>query len=98
MSILNAYYFPNRDYRELYQQITPVNSMRVMLNTFFGAGLKLLPDRSYYSTWSEPYEFMDVTASVRSPLSLPQVPRQSSSPGMYRRTGHIEHVHTERSH
>ena len=81
MSILNAYYFPNRDYRELYQQITPVNSMRVMLNTFFGAGLKLLPDRSYYSTWSEPYEFMDVTASVRSPLSLPQVPRQSSSSG-----------------
>ncbi len=79
MSILNAYYFPDRDYRELYQQISPVNSMRVMLNTFFGARLKLLPDKSYYSTWSEPYEFMDVTESVRSPL--PQVPRRSSNSG-----------------
>ena len=36
MGILNAYYFPNRDYRGLYQEITPVNSFRVVLNTFFG--------------------------------------------------------------
>jgi len=67
MGILNAYYFPNRDYRGLYQDITPVNSFRVVLNTLFGAKFEILPDRSNYSTWSDPYRFMDVTEAVRSP-------------------------------
>jgi hypothetical protein len=77
MGILNAYYFPNRDYRGLCQEITPVNSFRVVLNTLFGARFEILPDRSNYSTWSEPYEFMDVTEAVRSPFR--QGPRQSGS-------------------
>src|SRR5271157_4289288 len=77
MGILNAYYFPNRDYRGLYQDITPVNSFRVVLNTLFGARFEILPDRSNYSTWSEPYQFMDVTEAVRSPSR--QEPRQSGS-------------------
>jgi len=67
MSILNAYYFPGRRYQGLYDRISPVNSFRVVLNTFFGAHLELLPDRSYYSSWPEPYKFHDVTALVRSP-------------------------------
>jgi len=67
MGILNAYFFPNRDYQGLYQDITPVNSFRVVLNTFFGARLEILPDRSNYSTWPDPYGFMDVTKAVRSP-------------------------------
>ena len=56
MSILNAYYFPGKKYEGLYDSISPVNSFRVVLNTFFGAHIQLLPDRSYYSTWSEPYQ------------------------------------------
>ncbi len=67
MSILNAYYFPGRRYQALYQRITPVNSFRIVLNTYFGASLDLLPDRSFFSTWTEPYMFHDVTAAVRSP-------------------------------
>ena len=77
MSILNAYYFPNQDYRGLYQDITPVNSFRVVLNTFFGARLEILPDRSHYSTWSEPYHFMDVTEAVHSASG--QEPHRSGS-------------------
>lgn len=65
MSILNAYYFPGGRYDGLYPDITPVNSFRVVLNTFFGAHLPLLPDRSYFSTWPEPYRFIDVTDAVR---------------------------------
>jgi hypothetical protein len=61
MSILNAYYFPDRKYQGLYPEITPVNSFRVILNTFFGARLDLVPDRNYFSTWSEPFRFEDVT-------------------------------------
>ena len=67
MSILNAYYFPGGRYEGLYQEISPVNSFRVVLNTFFGAKLPLLPDRSFFSTWTDPYRFIDVTdGPVRS--------------------------------
>ncbi len=65
MSILNAYCFPGGRYEGLHPGITPVNSFRVVLNTFFGAHLPLLPDRSYFSTWPEPYRFIDVTNAVR---------------------------------
>ena len=66
MSILNAYYFPGRRYDSLYPQVTPVNSFRIVLNLFFGANLEQLPDRSFFSTWPEPYLFHDVTEAVRS--------------------------------
>jgi hypothetical protein len=65
MSILNAYYFPGRQYDALHDGISPVNSFRVIFNTYFGARLKLLPDRSFFSTWVEPYHFIDVTEAVR---------------------------------
>lgn len=71
MSILNAYYFPGQNYQGLYERISPVNSFRVVLNTYFGAKQELLPDRSYFSTWSEPYRFIDVTDSVRLPDAGP---------------------------
>ena len=67
MSILNAYYFPGKRYEGLYDSISPVNSFRVLLNTFYGANIKLLADRSYFSKWSEPYKFIDVTDAARSP-------------------------------
>ena len=64
--ILNAYYFPNQDYTRLYPSISPVNSFRVLLNQFFEADYPLLPDRHYYSSWSLPFDFVEVTD-----LSLP---------------------------
>ena len=66
MSILNAYYFPDQNYGGLNERISPVNSFRVVLNTYFGANLELLPDRSFFSTWTEPYQFIDVTDTVRA--------------------------------
>lgn len=64
-SILNAYYFPDHDYSDLYASISPVNSFRVVLSDFFGAELPLLQDRSYFATWDQPLEFTDVTERVR---------------------------------
>ena len=61
MSILNAYYFPDQNYAALYPGITPVNTFRVILNTYFGAALPLLEDRSYFSRMTRPYDFIDVT-------------------------------------
>ena len=64
--ILNAYYFPDQDYSRLYPSISPVNSFRVLLNQFFDGNYALLPDRHYYSQWSFPFDFIEVTD-----LSLP---------------------------
>ncbi|HEV3168430.1 MAG TPA: hypothetical protein VGZ22_30775 [Isosphaeraceae bacterium] len=61
MSILNAYYLPDRGNEHLYQTITPVNSFRVVLNKYFGGKLDLLPDQSFYSSWPEPTNFTNVT-------------------------------------
>jgi hypothetical protein len=61
MTILNAYYFPDQNYAALYPSITPVNSFRVILNTYFGTALPRLDDRSYFSRMTRPYDFIDVT-------------------------------------
>lgn len=64
MAILNAYYFPDQNYDALYEGITPVNTFRVVLNSYFGTNYELLPDRSYYASSESPYEFVDVTDEV----------------------------------
>jgi hypothetical protein len=61
MTILNAYYLPNSLAEgKLYSSISPVNSFRIILNTYFGARLQLLPDISYYSTTEEPFLFTKI--------------------------------------
>jgi hypothetical protein len=61
-SILNAYYVPPKVREHLYATISPVNTFRIILSDVYGAHYRRLPDRSYYSTVSEPYGFVDVTA------------------------------------
>ena len=41
--ILNAYHFPDGDYRRLRQDISPVNSYRVLFGKLFGLDLPELP-------------------------------------------------------
>jgi hypothetical protein len=65
MSMLNAYYFPDRDYTALDPAISPVNSFRVVLDTFFGETLPRLPDRSFFSSWDRPLDLIEVTDQVR---------------------------------
>lgn len=69
MGILNAYYLPGVDYSDprLYPSITPVNSFRLVFDLYFGTDLGFLDDRSYvYTSYSRPYEFLDVTERLRS--------------------------------
>ena len=61
LSIFNAYYLPEAGRPALYESITPVNSFRIVFNTLFNSGLPLLEDKSYFATWSHPYEFIDMT-------------------------------------
>ena len=66
MGILNAYYFPDHDYRLLYPTITPVNSFRMLFDKYFNADLKRLPDRMIgFPNVFRLYEFFDMTDAVR---------------------------------
>lgn len=70
-SILNAYYFPDGDYSGLAEDITPVNSFRVILDKYFGSRLDKLENRYYYVTWLKPYQYVDVTGMTDKECSIP---------------------------
>ncbi|MCW5888595.1 MAG: hypothetical protein KIT07_10780, partial [Anaerolineales bacterium] len=48
LPILNAYYFPYGGDEQLYEHITPVNSLRTLFSYYFGAEYPPLEDLSYY--------------------------------------------------
>lgn len=65
MRILNAYYLPGQGSALLYDSITPVNTFRLIFNSYFDSNYQLLDDRSYYSNYERPYKFVDVTDTVK---------------------------------
>jgi len=66
LGILNAYYLPDDGDIHLYDEITPVNTFRVIFNHYFGTDYELLEDESYFSTWSRPYAFINVTDEMNA--------------------------------
>jgi hypothetical protein len=60
-SILNAYYLPGKTTEALYPSISPVNTFRLVLNTYFDTGLNLLPDHTYYTSHRLPRRFIEIT-------------------------------------
>lgn len=62
--ILNAYLLPGEPRPSPYENISPVNTFRIILGGYFGYDLPLLPDRSFYSTWDEPYRFVEFDTST----------------------------------
>ena len=60
-SILNAYYLPNGGSQDLYPTISPVNSFRIVLNTYFGTNLELLPSETYFTSHRPGGAFIDIT-------------------------------------
>ena len=47
-AILNAIYFSDGAYDQLYPSLTPVNTFRIILNHWFGTQYPLLPDRVFF--------------------------------------------------
>ncbi|MFQ5872425.1 MAG: hypothetical protein ACE5JL_01290 [Dehalococcoidia bacterium] len=68
LTILNALLLPGVEGSELYDGISPVNTFRIIFNLYFGTQYELLEDRSYFSAWTRPYEFIDVTDLMGVPL------------------------------
>lgn len=60
-SILNALYVPGVDPKFLYPTLSPVNSFRIILNTYFGTNLELLPDRTFFTTRTNMEDMIEVT-------------------------------------
>jgi hypothetical protein len=67
MKNLSAYYLPGIDMGQvLYPSITPVNTFRVILDAYFGQGLPLLADQSFYSNSGNSGRFDPVPPSCPS--------------------------------
>jgi hypothetical protein len=47
-AIINAYYLPRVKTSVLYDDVSPVNTFRIILNEYFNANLELLPDRTFF--------------------------------------------------
>ena len=61
MSIFNAYYFPNEKYDLLYDDITPVNSFRIIFDSHFQTNLGIVEDKVFFSTYEKPYTLIEIT-------------------------------------
>jgi hypothetical protein len=57
MKILSAYFLPPNVEEVLYDQISPVNTFRILFNHEFGADFEILDDVIYYSSSGKPYIF-----------------------------------------
>jgi hypothetical protein len=65
-AILNAFYFPDGDYSTLYQDITSVNTFRLLFDKYFGTNHGRLPDRIFaFPNYSSIYDFFEVTEPAR---------------------------------
>jgi hypothetical protein len=64
--ILNAYYLPDRN-DELYPSISPVNTFRLVFNSYFGGQYEMLEDVSYFSPVPKLYEFSKVAYPCTQP-------------------------------
>ena len=64
LSILNAYYAPEISENQFYENITPVNSFRIIFNDYFNGNYKILEDRNYWNSGDAPWDFHDVTEII----------------------------------
>ncbi|MEX2300471.1 MAG: hypothetical protein WD733_06020 [Bryobacterales bacterium] len=56
-AILNAIHMGDGGNESLYDSMSSVNTFRVILNAYLQTDYQPLTDRSYFSTWTQPFEF-----------------------------------------
>lgn len=61
MHILYALYLPGVDPKEIPTELAQVNTFRYIFNEYFGTNFELLDNKSYVSSFTYPYDFIDVT-------------------------------------
>jgi hypothetical protein len=65
MRNLNVYYLPGAN-APIYSTITPVNTFRIIFNSYFGQNLPLLKDISLYSDYEDPFRFKTIPNSCKA--------------------------------
>jgi hypothetical protein len=65
MSNLNAIYLPGME-ASIPPTLTPVNTFRIIFNTYFGQDLELLEDVSLYSDYTDPFNFKVIPNSCET--------------------------------
>src|SRR5215216_1589798 len=65
MRNLNVYYLPDANV-PVYSTLTPVNTFRIIFNTYFEQNLPLLEDISLYSSYDEPFRFKLIPNSCKA--------------------------------
>jgi hypothetical protein len=63
MSIFAAYYLPGAR-EQPYATMTPINGARLLANEYFGTSLPRIDDRSFFSTWLQPFDLVDSATST----------------------------------
>lgn len=63
--ILNAYYFGGRKNKYFRADISPVNTFRVIFNSYFSAEYPLLKDETWFSNYNDAYKFSNVTKRLK---------------------------------
>ena len=64
MRIFSAYLLPKVNVQHIRESITPVNNFRLILNEYFNEKYLLYENKSFFSNYSTPYKFQDVTKNV----------------------------------
>jgi hypothetical protein len=64
LSILNAIYLPPGERVPLYDELTPVNTFRLLFNHFFRTRLPPVKDKSHFAILGRPYQWIDVTETL----------------------------------
>jgi hypothetical protein len=66
-SIFYAAHLPNGAGEKIYESMSPVNGLRIVLNEYFGTNYELLEDRSFFVPYSRPYDYQPIPG-VREPV------------------------------
>lgn len=67
MSNINYILLPDKNENFPYDTMTPVNTFRVLFNTYFDTNFEVLEDRIFYSGYGKPYNFTDITHLFKDP-------------------------------
>ena len=79
LSILNAIRAPGVDPGVWHAALTPVNTFRLLFDEMFGAAFPRLPDRSFFSSWRSPYDFIEYEPDDGSAAIPSKRPSQEAS-------------------
>lgn len=60
MSIFAAYHLPGASPPTMPDDMTPVNTFRILFNSYFGTDFEMLPNRSFTTGWEIPYEYQPI--------------------------------------